>query len=68
MKIMKVYDRFEIPEEVISTVEDMWEEYPNDSYINYDTTSDWETSKELTEWLYKNGTEKNETVLIRWWW
>ena len=68
MKIMKIYDRFEIPEDIISTVEEIWEEYPNDSYIDYDTTSDWETTPEMTNWLLENGTEKGERVLIRWWW
>ena len=68
MKTMKVYDRFEIPDEIIQTVENLWEEFPNDNYVYYDTTSDWETSLELTKWLQENGTDIGEIVLIKWWW
>jgi hypothetical protein len=73
MTLTKVFDRMEIPtyiqEKFMDAYEASYGEPPtNESYISYSINSDYGTDKDVTEWLLSNGAEKNDDILIRWWW
>jgi hypothetical protein len=73
MKLVKVFDRFDMPKDIQKKFENTYKEDTNilpsnDSYVDYDLDGDYIADKDVTEWLLNNGANKGDKVLIRWWW
>jgi len=64
-KIMKVFDCQDMPKEIRKALFDYFER-ANDTYI------EWQLGEmpegPITDWLLAHGAEKDEEVLVQYWW
>lgn len=66
-KMMKVFDCQKMPDEVQEVIFEEFSGTSNDVFVEWNL-DDYDIDDMLTDWLCKNGAEKHERVIIKYWW
>ncbi len=66
--VKKVFDCQDMPKETRKIFLATWDNKGNDNYVEWDLYEMELDNPVVTAWLIANGAEKDEEVLVKYWW